>query len=384
MTDSSGQKDCINVAVNAHAGDLFAAYWEISFGNCTFSANNYSVSCYTTQRVYTCDGMPFTKSGMDAGNEQLNINTATYEYDLNGNRTKKTDSGSVTNYVYDDENRLIQVTDSANTITYAYDPFGRRIEKNVNGSFTSYLYDSEDIIAEYDGAGNVRAKYTHGPGIDEPLAVQQSTTKYYYHADGLGSIVALSNSSGTIAQRYRYDAFGRMTQSGSITQPFTYTAREYDTETGLYYYRARYYDPKAGRFITKDPISFNGGDVNLYAYVGNNPVNLIDPEGLRFGIPRALSPRWNPKTQAPRTKPAPSEPPPVRPAKPNDPQQPPTDGWKLYGPERPEPLAPWGGFEPISGPDIGGVSAPPVKMPNGCEDSAPYDPLLNPKGDPRI
>jgi len=72
-----------------------------------------------------------------------------------------------------------------------------------------------------------------------------------------------------------------MTQSGSVVQPYTYTAREYDSETGLYYYRARYYDPKAGRFITRDPISFAGEDVNLYAYVWNNPVNLIDPDGLR-------------------------------------------------------------------------------------------------------
>ena len=141
----------------------------------------------------------------------------------------------------------------------------------MNGSFTSYLYDSEDIIAEYDGAGNVRAKYTHGPGIDEQLAVRKDATNYYYHADGLGSIVAVTNASGTVAQTYSYDSFGNITISGSIAQPYTYTAREYDAETGLYYYRARYYDPKAGRFITRDPISFNGGDVNLYAYVQNNP-----------------------------------------------------------------------------------------------------------------
>ncbi|MBP1762713.1 MAG: repeat protein [Firmicutes bacterium] len=127
--------------------------------------------------------------------------------------------------------------------------------------------------------GTLKARYTHGPGIDEPLAVQKGTKNYYYHADGLGSIVALSNSSAKAVQLYRYDAFGRMTQSGSVVQPYTYTAREYDTETALYYYRARYYDPKAGRFITRDPIGFKGG-INQYAYVRNNPVNGTDPTGL--------------------------------------------------------------------------------------------------------
>ena len=127
--------------------------------------------------------------------------------------------------------------------------------------------------------GTLKARYTHGPGMDEPLGLQKGTANYYYHADGLGSIVALTNTKGASAQLYRYDAFGRITQSGSVVQPYTYTAREYDTETGLYYYRARYYDPRAGRFITRDPIGFKGG-INQYAYVANNPVNKVDPSGL--------------------------------------------------------------------------------------------------------
>jgi len=103
---------------------------------------------------------------------------------------------------------------------------------------------------------------------------------WYVHADGLGSITALSNASGSIVQTYSYDSFGNITSTGSITQPFTYTGREYDSETGMYFYRARYYDPKVGRFVTKDPIGFDGG-INFYIYVGNNPINLVDPEGLK-------------------------------------------------------------------------------------------------------
>lgn len=94
----------------------------------------------------------------------------------------------------------------------------------------------------------------------------------YYHADGLGSITTLSNAGGTIVQTYSYDSFGNITSTGSLRQPFTYTAREYDSETGMYFYRARYYDPKAGRFVTKDPIGFKGG-INFYVYVKNNAVN---------------------------------------------------------------------------------------------------------------
>jgi len=95
----------------------------------------------------------------------------------------------------------------------------------------------------------------------------------------------MTTALGLKVKTYSYDAFGRITESGigGGDNSYTYTAREYDTETGLYYYRARYYDPKAGRFITKDPISFAGGDVNLYAYVGNNPVNWVDPSGMLWG-----------------------------------------------------------------------------------------------------
>ena len=105
-------------------------------------------------------------------------------------------------------------------------------------------------------------------------------TPYYYHADGLGSITGLSDATGTMVQTYGYDAFGNVTASGSVSQPFMFTAREYDAETGMYFYRARYYDPQAGRFVTKDPIGFAGGDVNLFAYINNNPVIYNDPFGL--------------------------------------------------------------------------------------------------------
>jgi len=203
------------------------------------------------------------------------------EFWYSGNRIQKTEGGVTTAYTFDDENRLVQVVRGYGTIIYAYDPLGRRIAKSFGDVVNWYVYDGNAIIAAYNSSGTVTARYAHGLNIDEPLAVQQGSATSFYHADGLGSIVALTNAAGSVVQTYSYDSFGNITPSGGITQPFTYTAREYDSETGLYFYRARYYDPKAGRFITKDPISFAGGDVNLYGYVKNNPVNKTDPHGLK-------------------------------------------------------------------------------------------------------
>ncbi len=123
-------------------------------------------------------------------------------------------------------------------------------------------------------------EYVHGPGIDEPIAMLRNNQTYYYHADGLGSIIAITDSIGRVVQRYEYDSFGNITyqQDPNFLQPYTYTGREYDPESGLYYYRARYYDAKVGRFISEDPIGFDGG-INFYSYVGNDPINYNDPTG---------------------------------------------------------------------------------------------------------
>jgi RHS repeat-associated protein len=126
----------------------------------------------------------------------------------------------------------------------------------------------------------VVARYTHGAGIDEPLAGLRSGVAGFYEADGLGSITSLSASSGALPSTYTYDSYGKVTAStGTITNPFRYAGREFDQETGAYYYRARYYDQAAGRFLSEDRVAFSAG-VNFYAYVGNSPLGLTDPTGL--------------------------------------------------------------------------------------------------------
>jgi len=229
--------------------------------------------------------------GYNDAYELVSYNGTSFSYDNNGNRISKTDSTGTTNYTYDYENRLTRVDLPDGSWTeYKYDPLGRRIEKNVNGTTTKYVYDNEDIILEYNGSNQIVTRYLHGPGIDEPLAMEKAGKVYYYHADGLGSVTALTNMNQKVVRRYKYlNSFGKNIKitkpkwAEEIKQPYAFTGREWDEKTDLYYYRARYHDPKVGRFISRDPIGFAGGYTNLYGYIGNNPVNWLDPWGL-WGI----------------------------------------------------------------------------------------------------
>lgn len=190
-------------------------------------------------------------------------------------------------------------------MAFKYDPFGRRIEKKYTTPAKTitwtYVYDGDEIAleTETDGTTTTKTFYTHGRNIDEHLALERSGSFYYYHQDGLGSVTAITDASRNVVQRYSYDSFGKLTAQNSFKNSYTFTGREYDPQTGLYFYRARYYDPVEGRFLQKDPIGFAGG-INLYAYVDsvgkplvphtpqtnlyqyteNNPINGTDPLGL--------------------------------------------------------------------------------------------------------
>jgi len=204
-------------------------------------------------------------------------------FDSNGNTQTKVVGSNTTSYAWDFENRMSSVTlpGSGGTVTFKYDPFGRRIYKSSSTGTSVFAYDGDNLIEETNSSGAVVARYSQTQNIDEPLAMLRSGATSYYHADGLGSVTSLSNIAGSLAQTYAYDSFGKQTSSsGSLTNPFQYTARESDTETGLYYYRARYYDPSSGRFWSEDPLRFFSGETNFYTYVEGNPINLLDPHGL--------------------------------------------------------------------------------------------------------
>jgi RHS repeat-associated protein len=234
----------------------------------------------------------------DAANRMLSGKLFGYAYDNNGNQTARTVPNAPEKgwtLTWDYENRLTKMeqskgTTEKRTITFKHDPMGRRIEKKavttVSGvtktTTYTYVYDGDAIALETmtDGGVTTKTFYTHGPGVDEHLALERNGQYYYYHADGLGSVTAITDNSKAVVQSYTYDAFGMARAATGFVNSYTYTGREWDKETGLYFYRARYYDPMEGRFISKDPVSFAGGDVNLYAYVNSNTINNTDPMGL--------------------------------------------------------------------------------------------------------
>ena len=242
-----------------------------------------------------------------AMNQYSVIGAAVRQHDLMGNLTASSDSGRQA--FYDCDNRLIQWKEGAKDVRYRYDPDGRRIMKQDVGSSsfptTLFFWDGWQTVEETDSAGVLTRRYVWGEGIDEIVratvpdkpsdldddSVTAETVDLYFHHNSLGSVAAVTNHDGTVVESYRYAAFGKPTifdQSGAeiassyVEQPFMWTGARFDAESGLYQMRLRYYDPSAGRFISRDPLGLWGDpsqNGNGQGYCGHNPVNWVDPLG---------------------------------------------------------------------------------------------------------
>ncbi|MEM6434653.1 MAG: RHS repeat-associated core domain-containing protein [Cyanobacteria bacterium P01_D01_bin.115] len=233
-------------------------------------------------------------------NRLLEDGTYTYQYDNEGNRTRRveTATGEVTEYSWDHRNRLtkIETKDSSGTVThavaYTYDVYDRRITKSIDAdgdgagvaSEENFVYDGGHIALVFDENGNQIQRYFHGPQIDQILAEETvNGDTHWALTDHQGSVRDVIDNSGTVLNHIVYDSFGQVT---SETDPafdfrFGYTGRERDEESGMLYYRARYFDPAVGTFVGEDPLGFAAGDSNLYRYVFNSPTNFTDPSGMQ-------------------------------------------------------------------------------------------------------
>src|SRR3989338_10819290 len=208
-------------------------------------------------------------------NQYTLVGTQQYSYDDSGNLI----NDGVNAYVYYEENRLAQVTSPGSLATYTYDGLNRRVSKTVNNVTTYFIQDGDREIEERTAAGALIADYVHGENIDEVLTMSRAGNTYFYYYDGLGSVTDLLNATGIVAESYTYDAYGQPSATSTVGNPFYFTGRRLDPESGKQYQRARTYDQFLGRFHQRDPLGYYDS-MNLMQYVGNNPVNYVDPQGL--------------------------------------------------------------------------------------------------------
>jgi RHS repeat-associated protein len=214
----------------------------------------------------------------DGLNRYSTVGSTTFSYsDLRGNLT----SDGTNSYTYDVENRLLTAS-GPTAVTLTYDPLGRLQSSASAASLTQYLYSGTELVAELDGSGNVLRRYVHGPGSDDPIVWYEGstlTTRNYLHADERGSVIATTDDTGS-GTVYTYGPYGEPLPAWTGSR-FRYTGQIALPEAHLYYYKARLYSPSLGRFLQTDPIGTKD-DLNLYAYVGDDPVDRVDPSGLRY------------------------------------------------------------------------------------------------------
>ncbi len=272
---SDGQRSWMDAQV--YGAGTVTFYWKVS------SEQNYDELRFYIDGVLQDEisgEVDWTQKSYNIDGESLH--TLMWEYEKDSSGSDGSDCGWVDYLTWSGDTQP-----SWEIVEYVYDPAGRRIEKKYDGATqVKYVYDGDQCIAEYDGSDNLLRKFIYGPGIDQPICmidVQDSNAVSYYHYDGLGSVVALSDGDGDMVQAYEYDVYGNVAASDpNHTSPFMFTGRRLDIETGLYFYRARYYNPALGRFLQTDPIGYGDG-MNMYAYCGNNPIGATDPSGLAGG-----------------------------------------------------------------------------------------------------
>jgi RHS repeat-associated protein len=236
----------------------------------------------------------------DEADQLVAAGDETFQYDANGNLIERRGPEGATRYSYDVEDRLVKVElPQGEEITYGYGPTGERVWRRDANGLTWFVTDGTNLCAELGEDLKARATYVHAQDVDSPLLMLREGRRYFYHADRLRSVSLLTDESGRVMQSYRYAAFGQpQSEPQTPANPFTFTGRELDRATGLYYFRARWYDASTGRFLSRDPAPPQTEDArsfNPYLYVLNSPLGYVDPWGTNARPP--LPPGVDPTTR---------------------------------------------------------------------------------------
>lgn len=225
------------------------------------------------------DNGALTIYSSNALDQYTQVGSETFSYDVNGNLSTRNISGNVTTYGWDDDDRLVSVDRNGVHIDYRYDYQGRLVSKTIGGQETFYVWDGINLVAEVDSTGTVIKRYVFGASIDEIIVVTANGTNYWAQQDGLSSVIGITNDGGTLTATASYDVYGNQ-RSGSVSPvPQRFAGMWWDEHAGLYYVRARWYEPINGRFLSADPIKLYG-KTNLYTYALNNPISATDHTGL--------------------------------------------------------------------------------------------------------
>jgi RHS repeat-associated protein len=258
-----------------------------NLGNITYS---YDADGRRTQLggSWARTGMPnaVTTTVYNANNQLTTWGTANLYYDANGNMT----SDGTHSYKWDARNQLQQI-DGGATASFTYDAFGRRVNKNIFGANSSFLYDGANTVQELSGTTPTANLLTGS--LDEYFTRTDSAGARCFLRAALGSTLALADSAGTLQTSYTFEPYGETTIAGAATtNSFAYTGRELDSANpNLYFYRARYYNPSIGRFISEDPIQLKGG-INFYSYAVGSPMMYRDPSGKSIWWGWWCGPNW--------------------------------------------------------------------------------------------
>ncbi len=244
-------------------------------------------------RLTETDSTGTTTYTYDVRDRLLSVGSVLHTYDPNGNLTSRSDGSQVTSYTFDFENRLVAAQTPSEVISYQYDADGIRVASTVNGVVTRFVVDKNrdfaQVLEERDGSGALEASYVHGLDL---ISQARGAAFHVYHYDGLGSTRALTDALAATTDTYAYDAFGNvLDRTGTAVNDYQFTGDAVDANLGIYYLRARYYDPVTGRFMSPDPAQgdrFDPVTLHRYLYANLDPVNWLDPSG-RTAIPFPVS-----------------------------------------------------------------------------------------------